>query len=143
MFSTVTGKLADARDVLRKVKAQKPDVTLVWTLHDHWSHRALRLHRRLRGWKSGCQNFNNYPPVRGWIRAHQRWRQTSALSGHAAAGLPVLFHRASTWPRPLTAFTARGAARLLTTVSVWRPAILAQLSPVPLNPGKPQCHCGA
>ncbi|VEB57463.1 glycosyltransferase [Salmonella enterica subsp. enterica] len=87
--------LADIVTFCEKVKAQKPDVTLVWTLHDHWSVTGrCAFTDGCEGWKSGCQKcptLSNYPPVRV-DRAHQLiGGKTSALSGHAAAGLPVYF----------------------------------------------------
>ncbi|MEB5863963.1 hypothetical protein MXF37_29815, partial [Pseudomonas aeruginosa] len=57
-----------------KVKNHKPDVTLVWTLHDHWSVTGrCALTDGCEGWKTGCQKcptLNNYPPVK-IDRAHQ------------------------------------------------------------------------
>lgn len=52
----------------RKVKMHKPQVTFVWTLHDHWSitGRCAFLDG-CNGWKSGCQKcptLENYPPVK-------------------------------------------------------------------------------
>ncbi|MFZ3388785.1 colanic acid biosynthesis glycosyltransferase WcaC [Buttiauxella gaviniae] len=57
----------------QRVKAHKPDVTFVWTLHDHWSitGRCAFLDG-CDGWKTGCQKcptLNNYPPVKK-DRAH-------------------------------------------------------------------------
>ncbi|HHU8030552.1 TPA: glycosyltransferase, partial [Escherichia coli] len=57
-----------------KVKNHKPDVTLVWTLHDHWSVTGrCAFTDGCEGWKTGCQKcptLNNYPPVK-IDRAHQ------------------------------------------------------------------------
>lgn len=57
-----------------KVKNHKPDVTLVWTLHDHWSVTGrCAFTDGCEGWKKGCQKcptLNNYPPVK-IDRAHQ------------------------------------------------------------------------
>ncbi|ECB2133786.1 colanic acid biosynthesis glycosyltransferase WcaC, partial [Salmonella enterica subsp. enterica serovar Weltevreden] len=48
--------LADIVMFCEKVKAQKPDVTLVWTLHDHWSVTGrCAFTDGCEGWKSGCQ----------------------------------------------------------------------------------------
>lgn len=45
------------RDVLRKSQSAKADVTLVWTLHDHWSVTGrCAFTDGCEGWKSGCQN---------------------------------------------------------------------------------------
>ncbi|EHM45361.1 colanic acid biosynthesis glycosyltransferase WcaC [Yokenella regensburgei] len=51
-----------------RVKAHKPDVTFVWTLHDHWSitGRCAFLDG-CDGWKTGCRKcptLTNYPPVK-------------------------------------------------------------------------------
>lgn len=66
--------LADIVTFCEKVKAQKADVTLVWTLHDHWSVTGrCAFTDGCEGWKSGCQKcptLSNYPPVRV-DRAHQ------------------------------------------------------------------------
>ena len=47
-----------------KVKNHKPDVTLVWTLHDHWSVTGrCAFTDGCEGWKTGCQKcptLNNY-----------------------------------------------------------------------------------
>ncbi|HCS1742898.1 TPA: colanic acid biosynthesis glycosyltransferase WcaC [Shigella flexneri] len=57
-----------------KVKNHKPDVILVWTLHDHWSVTGrCAFTDGCEGWKTGCQKcptLNNYPPVK-IDRAHQ------------------------------------------------------------------------
>jgi putative colanic acid biosynthesis glycosyltransferase len=52
----------------QRVKSHKPDVTFVWTLHDHWSitGRCAFLDG-CEGWKTGCQKcptLSNYPPVK-------------------------------------------------------------------------------
>jgi hypothetical protein len=56
------------------VKAHKPDVTLVWTLHDHWSVTGrCAFTDGCEGWKTGCQKcptLSNYPPVK-IDRAHR------------------------------------------------------------------------
>ncbi len=51
----------------QQMKAAKPDLKLVWTLHDHWSitGRCAFLDG-CEGWKTGCQqcpSLDNYPPV--------------------------------------------------------------------------------
>ncbi len=58
-----------------RVTAHKPDVRLVWTLHDHWSvtGRCAFLDG-CDGWTSGCgkcPTLTNYPPVKV-DRAHQQ-----------------------------------------------------------------------
>ena len=59
----------------QKVKAHKPDITLVWTLHDHWSVTGrCAFTDGCEGWKTGCQKcptLSNYPPV-NVDKAHQQ-----------------------------------------------------------------------
>ncbi|MGU9865509.1 colanic acid biosynthesis glycosyltransferase WcaC [Kluyvera ascorbata] len=67
--------LAEMIDFCERVKAHKADVTLVWTLHDHWSvtGRCAFLDG-CDGWKNGCHQcptLDNYPPVKV-DRAHQQ-----------------------------------------------------------------------
>ena len=59
----------------QKVKAHKPDITFVWTLHDHWSVTGrCAFTDGCEGWKTGCQKcptLSNYPPV-NVDKAHQQ-----------------------------------------------------------------------
>lgn len=59
----------------QKVKAHKPDITFVWTLHDHWSVTGrCAFTDGCEGWKTGCQKcptLSNYPPVK-IDKAHQQ-----------------------------------------------------------------------
>lgn len=52
----------------QSVKAHKPDITFVWTLHDHWSVTGrCAFTDGCEGWKTGCQKcptLTNYPPVK-------------------------------------------------------------------------------
>ncbi|ELC9834744.1 colanic acid biosynthesis glycosyltransferase WcaC [Salmonella enterica] len=134
--------LADIVTFCEKVKAQKPDVTLVWTLHDHWSVTGrCAFTDGCEGWKSGCQKcptLSNYPPVRV-DRAHQlidgkrqRFRDMLRLgcqfispSQHVAEAFNSVY--------------GAGLCRVINNgIDLATEAILAQLSPVPLNPGKPR-----
>ncbi|MBY6247957.1 colanic acid biosynthesis glycosyltransferase WcaC [Citrobacter cronae] len=58
-----------------KVKAHKPDITFVWTLHDHWSVTGrCAFTDGCESWKTGCQKcptLSNYPPVK-IDKAHQQ-----------------------------------------------------------------------
>jgi len=74
--------LAEVVTFCQRLKAQKPDVTFVWTLHDHWSvtGRCAFLDG-CEGWKSGCLKCptrDNYPPVKV-DRAHQQLGEKRAL----------------------------------------------------------------
>ncbi|QBX79290.1 colanic acid biosynthesis glycosyltransferase WcaC [Citrobacter tructae] len=59
----------------QKVQAHKPDITFVWTLHDHWSVTGrCAFTDGCEGWKTGCQQcptLSNYPPVK-IDKAHQQ-----------------------------------------------------------------------
>ena len=62
-------------DFAERITAHKPDVRLIWTLHDHWSvtGRCAFLDG-CEGWLSGCgkcPTLTNYPPVK-IDRAHQQ-----------------------------------------------------------------------
>ena len=59
----------------QKVKLHKPDITFVWTLHDHWSVTGrCAFTDGCEGWKTDCQKcptLTNYPPVKV-DKAHQQ-----------------------------------------------------------------------
>lgn len=134
--------LADVVTFCEKVKNHKPDVTLVWTLHDHWSVTGrCAFTDGCEGWKSGCQKcptLNNYPPV-NVDRAHelvdgkrQLFRQMLALgcqfispSQHVADAFNSLY--------------GAGRCRIINNgIDVATEAILAELSPVNETQGKPK-----
>lgn len=52
----------------QRLKAVKPDVRVVWTLHDHWSVTGrCAFTDGCDGWKQGCKacpTLTNYPPVK-------------------------------------------------------------------------------
>ncbi len=80
--------LAEVVKFCQRVKAHKPDVTFVWTLHDHWSvtGRCAFLDG-CEGWKSNCTQcptLSNYPPVKV-DRAHQQVDEKRALFRHMLA----------------------------------------------------------
>ena len=125
-----------------KVKNHKPDVTLVWTLHDHWSVTGrCAFTDGCEGWKTGCQKcptLNNYPPVKT-DRAHrlvegkrELFRQMLALgcqfispSQHVADAFNSLY--------------GAGRCRIINNgIDVATEAILAELSPVSETSGKPK-----
>lgn len=134
--------LADVVAFCEKVKNHKPDVTLVWTLHDHWSVTGrCAFTDGCEGWKTGCQKcptLSNYPPV-NVDRAHnlvngkrQLFRQMLALgcqfispSQHVADAFNSLY--------------GAGRCRIINNgIDVATEAILAELSPVNETPGKPK-----
>lgn len=129
------------RDVLRKVKAQNQTSRWSDAARSLERHRALRLHRRLRGLEKRlpkCPTLSNYPPVRV-DRAHQlidgkrqRFRDMLRLgcrfispSQHVAEAFNSVY--------------GAGRCQIINNgIDLATEAILAQLSPVPLNPGKPR-----
>lgn len=125
-----------------KVKNHKPDVTLVWTLHDHWSVTGrCAFTDGCEGWKTGCQKcptLNNYPPVK-IDRAHQLvagkrqlFREMLALgcqfispSQHVADAFNSLY--------------GLGRCRIINNgIDMATEAILADLPPVRETQGKPK-----
>ncbi|WP_353614678.1 glycosyltransferase [Mangrovibacter phragmitis] len=81
---------ASVVDFCRRLKAAKPDATLVWTLHDHWSitGRCAFLDG-CDGWKTGCQacpGLNNYPPVKIDLAAKRIDKKRSLINTMLALG---------------------------------------------------------
>lgn len=106
-----------------KVKNHKPDVTLVWTLHDHWSVTGrCAFTDGCEGWKTGCQKcptLNNYPPVK-IDRAHQRWwRANASYSARCWHWAVSLFPPASMWLTLSIVCTGQGVAGLSIMVLIW------------------------
>ncbi len=60
--------LASVVGFCQRLKAVKPDVRVVWTLHDHWSVTGrCAFTDGCEGWKQGCKacpTLSNYPPVK-------------------------------------------------------------------------------
>lgn len=134
--------LAEVVAFCEKVKNHKPDVTLVWTLHDHWSVTGrCAFTDGCEGWKSDCRKcptLNNYPPVKV-DRAHalvhgkrQLFRDMLALgcqfispSQHVADAFNSLY--------------GAGRCRIINNgIDVATEAILAELTPVSATEGKPK-----
>ncbi|MGK9172896.1 colanic acid biosynthesis glycosyltransferase WcaC [Yokenella regensburgei] len=134
--------LADVVTFCQKVKTHKPDVTLVWTLHDHWSVTGrCAFTDGCEGWKTGCEacpTLTNYPPVKV-DRAHrlvgqkrQWFREMLALgcqfispSQHVADAFNSLY--------------GAGRCRIINNgIDVATEAILADLSPVTVTRGRPK-----
>ena len=134
--------LAEVVAFCEKVKNHKPDVRLVWTLHDHWSVTGrCAFTDGCEGWKSGCQKcptLTNYPPVKV-DRAHQLvvgkrqlFQQMLSLgcqfispSQHVAEAFNSLY--------------GAGRCRIINNgIDVATEAILSELSPVGERQGKPK-----
>lgn len=135
-------KLEEVVDFCQRLKAHKPDVTFVWTLHDHWSvtGRCAFLDG-CEGWKQGCPKcptLSNYPPVK-IDRAHslvagkrQLFREMLALgcrfispSQHVADAFNQLY--------------GAGRCHIINNgIDVATEAILAELPPVQALSDKPK-----
>lgn len=107
-----------------KVKNHKPDITLVWTLHDHWSVTGrCAFTDGCEGWKTGCQKcptLNNYPPVK-IDRAHQLVAGKRQLFREMLALGCQFISPASMWQTLSIVCTVRGVAGLSITVLIWQP----------------------
>ncbi|MDM2910133.1 colanic acid biosynthesis glycosyltransferase WcaC [Citrobacter sp. Cpo012] len=126
----------------QKVKAHKPDITFVWTLHDHWSVTGrCAFTDGCEGWRTGCQKcptLSNYPPVKV-DKAHQQlpgkrqmFRAMLALgcqfispSQHVADAFNSLY--------------GVGCCRVINNgIDVATEAILAELPAMPAESGRPK-----
>lgn len=126
----------------QKVKAHKPDITFVWTLHDHWSVTGrCAFTDGCEGWKTGCQKcptLSNYPPVK-IDKAHQQlpgkrqmFRAMLALgcqfispSQHVAEAFNSLY--------------GVGRCHIINNgIDVATEAILAELTAMPAESGRPK-----
>ncbi|MDV5357259.1 colanic acid biosynthesis glycosyltransferase WcaC [Kosakonia sp. SMBL-WEM22] len=134
--------LEDLVAFCQRVKAHKPDVTFVWTLHDHWSVTGrCAFTDGCEGWKTNCQKcptLNNYPPVK-IDRAHQlvgRKRQLfNTMLGLGCQFISPSQHVADAFN------TLYGAGRcqiINNGIDVATEEILAQLAPVKVTQGKPK-----
>lgn len=134
--------LADVVTVCQKLKAHKPDVSFIWTLHDHWSVTGrCAFTDGCEGWKTQCQKcptLTNYPPVSVDRARHlvagkrQLFREMLALgcqfispSHHVAQAFNSLY--------------GAGRCHIINNgIDVATEAILAELTPVPATPGRPK-----
>ncbi len=107
-----------------KVKNHKPDVTLVWTLHDHWSVTGrCAFTDGCEGWKTGCQKcptLINYPPVK-IDRAHQLVAGKRQLFREMLALGCQFISPASMWLTLSIACTVQGVAGLSIMALIWQP----------------------
>lgn len=129
-------------DFCQRVKAHKPDVRMVWTLHDHWSvtGRCAFLDG-CDGWKSGCKQcptLGNYPPVK-IDRAHQLVEKKRLLI-HEMLALDCQFISPS--QHVADAFNTlygKGRCRIINNgIDVATEAILSGLPTVNPDAGKPK-----
>ncbi|HAT3956171.1 TPA: colanic acid biosynthesis glycosyltransferase WcaC [Kluyvera ascorbata] len=134
--------LAEVVNFCTRLRAHKRDVTLIWTLHDHWSVTGrCAFTDGCDGWKTGCQKcptLGNYPPVKV-DRAHQQveekrrlFRQMLALgcrfispSQHVADAFNGLY--------------GIGRCQIINNgIDVATEAILAELTPVKRHSSRPK-----
>ena len=125
-----------------KVKTHKPEVTFVWTLHDHWSvtGRCAFLDG-CEGWKDNCQKcptLNNYPPVKV-DRAHNLVdRKRELFRAMLALGCRFI----SPSQHVADAFNSlygEGQCRIINNgIDVATEAILADLPPVTADATRPK-----
>lgn len=125
-----------------KVKTHKPEVTFVWTLHDHWSvtGRCAFLDG-CEGWKDNCQKcptLTNYPPVKV-DRAHNLVdRKRELFRAMLALGCRFI----SPSQHVADAFNSlygEGQCRIINNgIDVATEAILADLPPVTAEATRPK-----
>lgn len=125
-----------------KVKTHKPEVTFVWTLHDHWSvtGRCAFLDG-CEGWKDNCQKcptLTNYPPVKV-DRAHELVdRKRELFRAMLALGCRFI----SPSQHVADAFNSlygAGQCRIINNgIDVATEAILAELPPVTEGAARPK-----
>jgi len=125
-----------------KVKTHKPEVTFVWTLHDHWSvtGRCAFLDG-CEGWKNNCQKcptLTNYPPVKV-DRAHNLVdRKRELFRAMLALGCRFI----SPSQHVADAFNSlygAGQCRIINNgIDVATEAILADLPPVTADAARPK-----
>jgi len=126
----------------RKVRANKADVTFVWTLHDHWSvtGRCAFLDG-CDGWKSGCvkcPTLDNYPPVKVDRARHLVADKRRCFNEMLALGCTFI----SPSQHVADAFNSlygAGQCRIINNgIDVATEAILAQLPEPPARVGTPK-----
>ena len=125
-----------------RVTAHKPDVRLVWTLHDHWSvtGRCAFLDG-CDGWTRGCgqcPTLTNYPPVK-IDRAHQQIAAKRFLFRKMLA-LGCLFISPSQHvARAFNQIYGVGRCQIINNgIDVATESILAELPPPPPSSGAPK-----
>lgn len=134
--------LEEVVDFCLKVKTHKPEVTFVWTLHDHWSvtGRCAFLDG-CEGWKDNCQKcptLSNYPPVKV-DRAHNLVdRKRELFRAMLALGCRFI----SPSQHVADAFNSlygAGQCRIINNgIDVATEAILAELPPVTADTTRPK-----
>lgn len=126
----------------QNVKVHKPDVTLVWTLHDHWSVTGrCAFTDGCEGWKNQCQKcptLSNYPPVK-IDRAHQLVDGKRRLFGEMLALGCQFISPSQHVADAFNSVYGAGRCRIINNgIDVATEAILAELSPVSQTQGAPK-----
>ena len=126
----------------QRVTASRRDVTLVWTLHDHWSVTGrCAFTDGCEGWKTHCQacpTLDNYPPVKV-DRAHSLVAGKRRLFSEMIA---LGCHFISPSQHVADAFNSiygEGRCKIINNgIDVATEAILADLTPVERPQGAPK-----
>lgn len=126
----------------QKVKAHKPDVTFVWTLHDHWSVTGrCAFTDGCEGWKDQCKKcptLANYPPVKV-DRAHQLVSGKRQLFNDMLALGCQFISPSQHVADAFNSLYGAGRCRIINNgIDVATEAILSELSPVTVTQGKPK-----
>ena len=135
-------KLDRVVEFCQRITASRRDVTLVWTLHDHWSVTGrCAFTDGCEGWKSHCQTcptLDNYPPVKV-DRAHNLVAGKRRLFSEMIA---LGCHFISPSQHVADAFNSiygQGRCKIINNgIDVATEAILAELPPVASGQGAPK-----
>ena len=134
--------LSDLVAFCQKVNAHKPDVTFVWTLHDHWSVTGrCAFTDGCEGWKTNCQKcptLSNYPPVK-IDRAHQLVAGKRELFKTMLALGCTFISPSQHVADAFNSIYGEGRCRIINNgIDVATEAILAELTPVSETAGVPK-----
>ena len=134
--------LADVVAFCQKLKAHKPDVTFIWTPHDHWSVTGrCAFTDGCEGWKKGCQKcptLANYPPVKV-DRAHQLVDEKRHLFNEMMALGCQFISPSQHVADAFNSLYGAGRCRIINNgIDVATEAILADLAPVTVTQGRPK-----
>ena len=134
--------LKDLVAFCQRLKAHKPDVTFIWTLHDHWSVTGrCAFTDGCEGWKQGCKKcptLDNYPPVKV-DRARQRVDEKRRLFNEMMALGCQFISPSQHVAEAFNSLYGAGRCRIINNgIDVATEAILADLSPVTVTDGRPK-----
>lgn len=134
--------LKDLVAFCQRLKAHKPDVTFVWTLHDHWSVTGrCAFTDGCEGWKQGCKKcptLTNYPPVKV-DRAQQLVDEKRRLFNEMMALGCQFISPSQHVAEAFNSLFGAGRCRIINNgIDVATEAILADLPPVTVTHGRPK-----